>query len=335
MSAFGAKRTRAPPIQRMFLLASICPVRLSKEYRSASFKSALNRIGDRWRMSQPSHLAKISGKSITAAGWGIAVTGLVLASASAALTVGQVKSLSLPELRKEVFGEVGAMIVDVGRSTRSDDPSKPVRYMDFYTRAHIGNTFGLCEAKRLQVFFDETGVPHDIGMLDIYGDAGQFKAEQPFPSTYNFHEEYDKQDKICAAATDVHKYLFATTYKRAVLSARAVKLISDSYERGHAPNFAFSCKLAHADCSTGKERDMILSQIKVDNIDAAGPTDCKTHLSPVKEEFYPNGCFDIVLRMSPEMADDLFIETEYGPDSAIRVKSVKFREITPRRRRPS
>ena len=263
-----------------------------------------------------------------AAGLAIIVSALLaFPRESDALTVGQVKSLPLAELKKEVFGEVGAMIVDVGRSTTSDDPSRPVRYMDFYTRAHIVNTFGLCEAKRLLVFFDETGVPRDMAAQDIYGDAGQFKAEPPFASTYNFREEYDKQDKTCAAAADVHKYLFATTYKRAVLSARAVKLVSDSYEPGRAPHFAFYCKLAHADCSAGKQRDMILSQIKVENIDSAGPLNCKTHAA-MSEDFYPNGCFDIRLRMAPAMANRLFLETEYGPDFAIRVKSVKFSEIT-------
>jgi hypothetical protein len=258
----------------------------------------------------------------------LVVSLLAPAHASAALTNGQAKSLPLPELRKEVFGEVGSIVVDIDRSTRNDDPSKPVRYMDFYTRAHIGNAFGLCMAKKLQVFFDEKGVPHDIAVQDIYGDAGQLAADPPFPSTYDFHREYDAQDKKCAAATDVHKYLFATTYKRAVLSARAVKLVSDSYEPGHAPDFAFSCRLAHADCSKGKERDQILSQIRVDNIASSGPMDCKTRREPIDEDFDPNGCFAISLRMRPATANNLYLETDYGPDHTIRVKSVKFSEIT-------
>jgi len=247
---------------------------------------------------------------------------------SAALTVNQVKSLPLSDLKKQVFGEVGAVIADVDRSTTGADPSKPDRYIAFYTHARLINTFSLCKAQKLHVFFDETGVPHHIAMDEIYGDAGQLKADPPLEPRYGLHDEFDRQDKLCAAVTDVHKFFFATTAKRAVLSALAVKLVSDSYKPGRTPYFAFSCKLAHGDCSTGKARDMILSQIKVDNISAAGPMDCKTGLVPRKEDFYPKGCFYITFRMAPATANHLVIETDYGPDSALRVKSAKFSEST-------
>ena len=89
-----------------------------------------------------------------AAGFAIIVSVLVLAfsRASAALTIGQAASLPLPELRKEVFGEVGAMIVDADRSTRNDDPSKPQRYMAFYTRASYKHLHALQSAKTAGVF---------------------------------------------------------------------------------------------------------------------------------------------------------------------------------------
>jgi hypothetical protein len=76
--------------------------------------------------------------SVSVARLAMFTSAILLASlqSSAALTIGQAASLTLPELRKEVFGEVGSMIVDVDRPTKIGNSSKPIRYMAFYTRSY-------------------------------------------------------------------------------------------------------------------------------------------------------------------------------------------------------